>query len=68
MKLHLEQKTLDERRINIQVGELLPGAPWFYDFLPGVTIQPTITTDWQEFSFKFTVNPLEKRQRWYYTS
>jgi len=53
-------KTLDERRVNIQVGELLPGAPWFYDFLPGVTIQPTITTEWQEFSFKFTVNPLEK--------
>ncbi|MFA7417590.1 MAG: hypothetical protein WCZ19_03520, partial [Acholeplasma sp.] len=53
-------KTLDERRVNIQVGELLPGAPWFYDFLPGVTIQPTITTEWQTFSFKFTVNPLEK--------
>lgn len=53
-------KSLDERRINIQVGELLPGAPWFYDFLPGVTIQPTITEEWATYSFKFTVNPLEK--------
>ncbi len=50
------------RKINIQVGELVipASAPWFYDFLPGVTIQPEVTEEWTTVSFKVTINPLEK--------
>jgi len=44
------------RAINVQVGELLPSAPWFDDYKP---LQPQVfdlSTDWQTFTFKFTMN------------
>lgn len=44
------------RSIHVQVGELLSGAPWFDDYKP---MQPQIfdlSTDWQTFTFKFTMN------------
>ncbi len=40
--------------INLQVGELLSGAPYFTDFKTGLTVHKTITTDWATYSYKFT--------------
>ena len=44
------------RPIKVQVGQLLPAAPWFVDYMPGQTQIFDLTTDWQTFSFKFTMN------------
>ena len=44
------------RAVNVQVGQLLPSAPWFNDYKP---LQPQVFdlgTDWQTFTFKFTMN------------
>lgn len=42
------------RPINLQVGELLDGAPYFVDFKIGQTEVRTITTAWANYSYKFT--------------
>jgi hypothetical protein len=46
------------KEIALQVGELLPAAPWFNDFLPSAepVIFRTITTSMQRYSYKFTMN------------
>ncbi|MDY0317048.1 MAG: carbohydrate binding domain-containing protein [Candidatus Izemoplasmatales bacterium] len=44
------------RSINVQVGQLLSGAPWFVDYKPGQPQIFDLSTDWQTFSFKFTMN------------
>ncbi|MBI9009436.1 MAG: carbohydrate binding domain-containing protein [Tenericutes bacterium] len=45
-----------QRPIKVQVGELFAAAPWFKDFMPGQIEIFNLTTDWQTFSFKFTMN------------
>jgi hypothetical protein len=40
--------------INLQVGELLPGAPYFTDFKPNQPEIRTIGTEWASFSYIFT--------------
>ncbi|PKK95087.1 MAG: hypothetical protein CVV60_03065 [Tenericutes bacterium HGW-Tenericutes-5] len=44
------------RSINVQVGQLLSGAPWFVDYKPGQPQVFDLSTDWQTFTFKFTMN------------
>jgi hypothetical protein len=46
------------KEIALQVGELLPAAPYFVDFLPLAEniIYRTITTTTSRFSYKFTMN------------
>lgn len=44
------------RSINVQVGQLLSGAPWFVDYKPSQPQIFDLSTDWQTFSFKFTMN------------
>lgn len=44
------------RSINVQVGELLDGAPWFVDYKPGQVEIFDLTTDWVTYTFKFTMN------------
>ena len=44
------------RSINVQVGQLLSGAPWFVDYKPGQPQIFDLSTDWQTFTFKFTMN------------
>ena len=39
------------RSIDVQVGDLLDGAPWFTEFVSDQTIG--ITTDWDTYTFKF---------------
>ncbi|QLY39533.1 DUF5011 domain-containing protein [Hujiaoplasma nucleasis] len=43
------------RPIKVQVGQLLPSAPWFVDYKPLQTEIFDLTTEWQTFSFKFTM-------------
>jgi hypothetical protein len=47
-------KSLVEKDIRLQVGELLPEAPYYTDFIPGQTIIRKITTEWATYSYKFT--------------
>jgi len=47
-------KSSVEKIINLQVGELLSGAPYFTDFKPMQTEHRTITTEWASYSYKFT--------------
>ena len=44
------------RTINVQVGEILSGAPWFTDFKTGQTEKRDLSTEWQTFTFKVTMN------------
>lgn len=44
------------KTINLQVGELLSGAPYFTDFKPGLNISKEIGTEWATYSYKFTMN------------
>jgi len=44
------------RSINVQVGQLLSGAPWFVDYKPSQPQVFDLSSDWQTFSFKFTMN------------
>ena len=44
------------RSIKIDIGQLLSAAPWFVDYKTGQTEIFDLSTDWQTFSFKFTMN------------
>jgi hypothetical protein len=56
-------KSSVEKEINLQVGELLTGAPYFTDFKPGLAISKVITTEWATYSYKFTMNQAEENHR-----
>ena len=56
-------KSSVEKEINLQVGELLSGAPYFTDFKPGLAISKVITTEWATYSYKFTMNQAEENHR-----
>jgi 3-methyladenine DNA glycosylase Tag len=43
------------RSIHAQVGEILDGPPYFYDFKPGQEVIFDLSTEWQTFTYKFTV-------------
>lgn len=53
-EISFEAKSSVSKIINLQVGELLSGAPYFTDFKPGLTVHKTITTEWATYSYKFT--------------
>ncbi len=55
-KISFKAKALAPKKINAQVGELLPNDPWFVDFKPGQVVHFDITTDWQEYSYEFIMN------------
>ncbi len=55
-EVSFKAKSTVEKEINVQVGELISYAPWFIDFKTGQTEHHIITTEWQTFSFKFTMN------------
>ncbi len=42
------------KKVRLQVGELLPAAPWYNDFIPGQEMDFTLTAEWQTFTFTFT--------------
>ncbi len=44
------------RSIQVQIGKLLPAAPWFDDYMPAQPHVFDLGTDWQTFTFKFTHN------------
>lgn len=56
-EVSFEAKSTVEKEIALQVGELLPAAPWFNDFLPAAenVLYRTITTEWATYSYKFTM-------------
>jgi len=56
-EVSFDAKSTVEKEIALQVGELLPSAPWFNDFLPAAQniLYRTITTDWATYSYKFTM-------------
>jgi hypothetical protein len=47
-------KSLVDKDIKLQVGELLAGPPYFTDFMVGQTEIRTITPNWATYSYKFT--------------
>ena len=53
-----DAKSSVEKEIALQVGELLPAAPWYNDFLPSAQniLYRTITTEWATYSYKFTMS------------
>lgn len=53
-EISFRAKSSAEKLINVNVGELLTSAPYFIDFKEKQTENFTLTTEWQEFSFKFT--------------
>lgn len=55
-EVSFKAKSLEAKRINLQVGELLTAAPWFDDFKPQQDIRKDITTEWASYSYKFTMN------------
>ncbi|PKK98300.1 MAG: hypothetical protein CVV57_08525 [Tenericutes bacterium HGW-Tenericutes-2] len=52
-RVTFEAKSSVEKTINLQVGELLPSAPWFTDFKPNNTVHRLITTEWATYSYEF---------------
>ncbi len=62
-EISFDAKSSVEKTINLQVGELLTGAPYFTDFKTGLTVHKTITTEWETYSFKFTMNQDEENHR-----
>ncbi len=54
-EVSFKAKSSVEKVINLQVGELLDGPPYFRDFKEGLTIHKTITTEWATYSYKFTM-------------
>ncbi|AUD63095.1 hypothetical protein BK010_05640 [Tenericutes bacterium MO-XQ] len=54
-EVSFKAKSSVEKVINLQVGELLDGPPYFTDFKEGLTIHKTITTEWATYSYKFTM-------------
>lgn len=62
-EISFDAKSSVEKTINLQVGELLPAAPYFVDFKPGISVHKTITTDWARYSYKFTMNQPETNHR-----
>ncbi|MBU1093998.1 MAG: carbohydrate binding domain-containing protein [Firmicutes bacterium] len=52
-KVSFDAKASVEKIINLQVGELLSGAPYFTDFKPGQTEHRTITTEWANYEYSF---------------
>jgi hypothetical protein len=61
-KVSFDARSSVSRPMAVQVGRLLPNAPWFDDFLdhlptPAERIYtPTLTTSMAEYSFTFTMN------------
>ncbi|MFH1693880.1 MAG: carbohydrate binding domain-containing protein [Bacillota bacterium] len=49
-------KSSVNKTINLQVGELLANDPWFTDFKPSIVVHHDITTEWADYSYKFTMN------------
>ncbi|MFA6801657.1 MAG: carbohydrate binding domain-containing protein, partial [Acholeplasmataceae bacterium] len=62
-EISFDAKSSVEKIINLQVGELLDSDPYFTDFKTGVTIHKTITTEWANYSYKFTMNQAETNHR-----
>jgi hypothetical protein len=52
-KVTFDAKASVEKVINLQVGELLSGAPYFTDFKPSQTEHRTITTVWASYDYSF---------------
>ncbi|MCD4826341.1 MAG: carbohydrate binding domain-containing protein [Acholeplasmataceae bacterium] len=54
-EISFKAKASAEKIINLQVGEILDGAPYWNDFKTGLTVTKTITTEWATYSYKFTM-------------
>ncbi|MBN2504538.1 MAG: carbohydrate binding domain-containing protein, partial [Bacilli bacterium] len=50
-----EARAVAPRSIHLQVGEILPSAPWFDNFKEGQTEIFDLTTTMESYSFKFTM-------------
>lgn len=60
-EISFEARAAASRPIAVQVGRLLPNAPWFDDFLDHLPVgermfTPTLTTTMTKFTFTFTMN------------
>lgn len=55
-EISFDAKASVEKTINLQVGELIDGPPYFNDFKTNITVHRLITTEWATYSYKFTMN------------
>lgn len=52
-RISFRAKALEDKKINIQVGEILEHDPWFTDFKDGQTEHRVITTEWATYTMDF---------------
>ncbi|MBN2604387.1 MAG: DUF5011 domain-containing protein, partial [Bacilli bacterium] len=50
------KSSVEGKAINLQAGELLPAPTYFLDFKPGQSEVVTLTTEWAEYSYTFTMD------------
>ncbi len=55
-EISFDAKSSVEKTINLQVGELIDAPPYFIDFKENITVHRVITTEWDTYSYKFTMN------------
>lgn len=55
-EVSFDAKSSVDKTITIQMGELLDAAPWIVDFMVPDKLKVDITTEWDTYSFKFTMN------------
>jgi len=55
-EVSFDARAEEPRAIHLQVGEILPAAPWFANFKPGQTEIFDLSTEMETYSFKFTMS------------
>jgi len=61
-KISFEAKALAPKTVNLQVGELLSGAPYFVNFKSALVTR-VIGTEWATYDFEFMMNQPEENHR-----
>lgn len=61
-KISFEAKALEPKTVNLQVGEILSGAPYFVDFKTALVTR-VIGTEWATYEYEFYMSQPEENHR-----
>jgi hypothetical protein len=61
-KISFEAKALEPKTVNLQVGELLSGAPYFVNFKTALVTR-VIGTEWATYEYEFMMNQPQENHR-----
>ena len=61
-KVSFKAKADAEKKVHLQVGELLTGAPYWNDFKAGQSEVRTITTEWEVYEYTFMMNQADNHR------